>query len=357
MSVELTGQDRILVIAPHPDDEALATGGLILHAIKVGAAVRIIFATNGDNNPWPQRWVERRWRVGVNERKRWGAMRRREARAAIKCLGLPPGSARFLNFPDQGMTDKLLNAEPEVITRLCHELEDWKPTLLVFPSPHDLHPDHNALHVLFSIAMDRAESPRPRQLHYLVHCRRPDLVPLRLKLSLSEQERLTKRHAILCHKTQMVLSRKRFVAYAKAVELYHAPSPALELLDGHRIREAFIERGVLHLSIPVPPGRWKGSSIFVAAESPSGSLRWQLPIPPLSAKIRLRDTGTDKRLRHATIRIQGRCVAIKIPMPSSLACSRVFVKLHERTIFLDATGWREVPIAAPVQAVRTRVLR
>lgn len=37
---------RIAVIAPHPDDEVLAAGGTLIHALKGGAAVRCIYVTS-----------------------------------------------------------------------------------------------------------------------------------------------------------------------------------------------------------------------------------------------------------------------------------------------------------------------
>ena len=42
--------DRLLVFAPHPDDETLATGELIQLARESGASVRVVFGTDGDNN-------------------------------------------------------------------------------------------------------------------------------------------------------------------------------------------------------------------------------------------------------------------------------------------------------------------
>ena len=48
---------KIAVLAPHPDDESLGTGGLIQQALAAGAEVRVIFVTDGDNNPWPQRFA------------------------------------------------------------------------------------------------------------------------------------------------------------------------------------------------------------------------------------------------------------------------------------------------------------
>jgi hypothetical protein len=42
--------DRVLILAPHPDDEAIGAGGLIQRALSAGAKVNIICFTNGDFN-------------------------------------------------------------------------------------------------------------------------------------------------------------------------------------------------------------------------------------------------------------------------------------------------------------------
>src|SRR3954471_2440470 len=86
--LEIRPQDRVLVIAPHPDDESIGAGGLLQVARAAGAALRVIVLTDGDNNPWPQRWSEKRWHIGNAERARWGARRREEARAALRILGV-----------------------------------------------------------------------------------------------------------------------------------------------------------------------------------------------------------------------------------------------------------------------------
>lgn len=353
MSLTFHPTDRVLVIAPHPDDESLATGGLILAAKKAGAALRVLFATNGDNNPWPQRWVEKRWHIGTTERKRWGGRRNSEAKEAIESLGLPQESAHFLNFPDQGITHKVLKAEEAALQILCKELEAWQPTLLVLPSPHDLHPDHNALYILFQVALERVHLPQLRQLQFIVHCRRPELVPGKMELQLNEEERHLKRDAILQHHTQMALSRKRFIAYARPTEAYYEPSPAPVLMQGHRIREAYLKDGALTLTVALPSRRWKDISLLVAVESrEKGSLRWQLALPIVSGKVRLRNTVTEQLERYATVRISGRHATIRIPLASSLRPSRIFTKLRRRMLFLDDNGWREVPIhiEAPTSA-------
>src|SRR6188508_1824893 len=42
---------RLLVLAPHPDDEALGTAGLIRRVVGAGGSVRVILITSGDAFP------------------------------------------------------------------------------------------------------------------------------------------------------------------------------------------------------------------------------------------------------------------------------------------------------------------
>src|SRR5580704_2711504 len=46
----ITANDRIIVVAPHPDDEILGAGGLIQQACAAGAEVHVIYLTSGDHN-------------------------------------------------------------------------------------------------------------------------------------------------------------------------------------------------------------------------------------------------------------------------------------------------------------------
>jgi len=48
--IEITKQDRILILAPHPDDEAISAGGVIQKALSQDAKVKVVCITNGDNN-------------------------------------------------------------------------------------------------------------------------------------------------------------------------------------------------------------------------------------------------------------------------------------------------------------------
>src|ERR1700734_2648213 len=202
--------DKILIIAPHPDDESLGTGGMLQRIFAQKIPVRILFATNGENNPWAQRYWERRWRIGPVEQLRWGQRRREEALNAICTLGGKPDCARFLNLPDLGTTCLLMQNDRKLSGLIAEEIQKWKPTAALIPTMLDAHPDHSALAVAFALALDLVgNSPIPAW-EYLVH--KPQ-IPIRqepVKVILNSDEVERKRRAILCHETQVALSRGRF---------------------------------------------------------------------------------------------------------------------------------------------------
>ena len=157
--------ERLLFLAPHPDDETLAAGALLQRTIARGGRARVVFATDGDNNPWTQRLVEGRIRIRPDDSARFGRRRRAEALAALAELGLAADDALFLGLPDQAITDLVIAGDGGAVERLAAALRDWRTTLLVLPSLFDLHPDHSALAVLMRLALERASpDPLPRAL-------------------------------------------------------------------------------------------------------------------------------------------------------------------------------------------------
>ncbi len=116
----LTSRSRVMMFAPHPDDESLAAGIFLQRAAAAGATVRVIYATNGERNCWPQRLLERKLRLRESDRRRWGARRQREALAALGLLGFGPDQVEFLSLPDQGLTDLLLQGSEATLRRLAH---------------------------------------------------------------------------------------------------------------------------------------------------------------------------------------------------------------------------------------------
>ena len=215
------GDANLLVIAPHPDDESLGAGGLIQRARAHGARVAVAFVTDGDNNPWPQRVLERRVLIGAKQRERWGLRRREEARRALQALAAQDVEVRRLGWPDGGVTWKLVDDTVAAVSALRALLAEFDPGLLVLPDLSDRHPDHSALHVLLELAL-RGMPPqrRPQCLCYLLHGRRRRCEPQRIALELTPQEQARKRAAILAHASQTALSRRRLLRFAGASEEY-----------------------------------------------------------------------------------------------------------------------------------------
>ena len=338
--------DRLVVVAAHPDDEVLAAGGLLQRALAAGARVAVVFATDGENNPWAQRVSEHRLRVGAADRARFGARRRGEALAALARLGLGGEAARFLGLPDQGLTRLLVEAPAGPVSALRELLEATHPSLLVGPSAADLHPDHSALAVLLRLALAEATAaPTPRELAYVVH--NPALRHLATavsSLALDDAERSRKREAIACHATQLHLRGHWLQTFADASEdLVGVPWPAAA---PHPAHAAVTSDGDLHVTVTTHPRprSFGARSLHLLAELGAGRVRalaWPLP----SFSIIPAKTDPPSRSEAGRARFAGGPLRSNLTIPAALVAGsrRLFLKLERRFGFFDEAGWLEVP--------------
>ena len=214
--------DRTLIIAPHPDDEVIGAGGLIQRAAARGGEIRVVFVTAGENNPWPQRVMQRKWLITPADRKEWGAMRRREAAESLEVLGAPRDCPIFLDFPDQRIAALARQGDQRLSETLRSIIRDFNPSLLVTTSAQDLHADHRAVAWFAHHAVRGGGDNAPEVVTYVVH---GEGAPHRLHLSLllTDRERERKYRAIECHTSQLLLSRKRFLGYARSHEEFFTP--------------------------------------------------------------------------------------------------------------------------------------
>lgn len=214
---------RLLVLAPHPDDESLAAGGLLQRALACGATVCVAYATDGENNPWPQRVLEHRVWIGPRQRAAWGARRCIEAAAALAALGAEDITVHRLAWPDGGITWRMLDALPDLLGALRELLVAERPTVLALPDLADRHPDHSALHVLVDLALQGLPvAEQPACLGYVLHGRSHPGLPRRAVLALSDTELARKRAAIGAHASQMALAGSRMLRSARATETFVA---------------------------------------------------------------------------------------------------------------------------------------
>ncbi|MGA9826799.1 MAG: PIG-L family deacetylase [Rhodanobacteraceae bacterium] len=325
---------RILVFAPHPDDETIAAGALIQSAMSTGAAVRVLFATDGDNNPWPQRWLERRWHIGAVERARWGERRRREALAAALVLGIKATSVRFLGWPDQGLTDCLMR-DAEAEEALAAEIARFAPTHVVLPTLSDHHPDHSALRVMIDLALLRGSATSMR-LGYVLHG--PPLASA-THVSASDAASNTRKHAaLLTYETQISLSRNRLSRLAHREESFDAAEPRLS----HSATSSDL---LLRLPLPPYPARFQQHTLLLVLAGTSTIRRLRIPLKPLGA-LRRGITLNAGDAIGGTVYIRCNAQWLELSMAgAATGLLQGYVKLERarpRLVIFDAAGWRSI---------------
>jgi LmbE family N-acetylglucosaminyl deacetylase len=346
MTASLDSDSRLMLIAPHPDDEALACSIILQRATRAGAAIRVIYATDGDDNPWPQRVLERKWRLKAADRKRWGKLRRSEALAALRVLGVKASQARFLGLPDQGLTDLLRRDCRSTVERFAQIIAEWSPTHLLVPSVADTHPDHSALAVMLQFALADLPKSRMSVWSYAVHGKSPAFFDRAQQHRQSQAETATKLLAIRCHKTQIKLSRRRFLGYATRPErLLNLGSDQAMIADGS-IREILRQPHMLRLKIGLSAKliRTRDPALFVLGRDSEGApccLKTRLPVR--SCNIEMSEYFSDQH--RATARYHGNAFAGEFTIPINIfsPAGKVFVKVERRSLFFDEAGWLEIP--------------
>jgi LmbE family N-acetylglucosaminyl deacetylase len=137
---------RVVVFAPHPDDETLGCGGTIAKKLAEGYEVIIVVMTDGrflllkslgiDDDPSPEQVKE---------------IRRGEVLRATKILGVPEENVIFLDFVD-GTLEENEEAVEEKVTEI---LKKFTPSEVYFPFERDAHPDHQATNRIVRSAIEK----------------------------------------------------------------------------------------------------------------------------------------------------------------------------------------------------------
>ena len=125
---------RIIVFAPHPDDETWGCGGTIAKKISEGYEVLIVVMTDGrhafskvlgiESEPTPSELKE---------------IRKEEVKRATRVLGVPEENLLFLDFED-AMLEKNEREAQEKIFEILRE--NPPPIEVYFPYEKDYHMDH-----------------------------------------------------------------------------------------------------------------------------------------------------------------------------------------------------------------------
>ncbi len=120
---------RVLVFAPHPDDESIGPGATLAKHVRLGDRVAAVFVTSGVHGD----------AAGRYDPAEYVELRRNEARAAAHVLGI--GSTEFWDYPDSmEVTEGDLEAVAERVLDACNRFE---PDVIYVPHVREAHPDHH----------------------------------------------------------------------------------------------------------------------------------------------------------------------------------------------------------------------
>jgi LmbE family N-acetylglucosaminyl deacetylase len=188
---------RVLIVAPHPDDEGLATAGLIRREIGRKADVRVVLITAGDGSRKACEDQYGRGQVGPADFRRLGELRCAESRTAMSRLGLPPTKLIFLGYSDGSLNslwdvnwdyDRLRLAAngatgspyqfayqkrapycgQNLVKNLESVIRGFRPSAIVYPDFEDIHHDHWAANAFVQYAITDI-GWRSKEDTYLVH--------------------------------------------------------------------------------------------------------------------------------------------------------------------------------------------
>jgi LmbE family N-acetylglucosaminyl deacetylase len=179
---------RVLVLAPHPDDEVFGCGGAILAHVRAGVPVQVVVMTDGSRNGQP-------------------AERMQECRAAAQVMGY--GEPEFWPF-----ADRALRCDAATVQRVVDALVASGADLLYAPSPWEVHPDHRQA---AAIAAEAVRSTGVRVAYYEVGAPLPPNVLLDITSLAAEKER-----AMQCFTSQ--LGGQDYVRQIQALNQYRSYS-------------------------------------------------------------------------------------------------------------------------------------
>jgi LmbE family N-acetylglucosaminyl deacetylase len=189
--------NRILIVSPHPDDEGLATAGLLQQAVSAHVDVRVVVVTAGDASAGAVRYLNQ---VAIPAKEQFevmGSDRCEETRDALTALGVPSKDVIFLAYAD-GSVNSLWDVDwdynklhtgrtvvdhspysfsyekkapycgANLAKNLASIVKDYRPTSIVYPDEEDQHHDHWAVNAFVQYVV-LTSGYRGAEYTYLVH--------------------------------------------------------------------------------------------------------------------------------------------------------------------------------------------
>jgi LmbE family N-acetylglucosaminyl deacetylase len=186
-----------IVIAPHPDDESLACGGLIANACRQGVSAKVVIVSDGaGSHPNSKTYPP----------ERLTTLREEEARQAGAELGLRPDALVFLRLPDRFVPHEGEEAE-WAIDVIADRVKEIGAGSLFVSWRHDPHCDHEASYRIAREVQHRISNIKLFEYVVWGHTLPPstEVNPIRggFRISIDHEAMKRKRRAIAAHRSQV----------------------------------------------------------------------------------------------------------------------------------------------------------
>ncbi len=153
---------KIIIFAPHPDDECYSCGGSILKWLEQGHEIHVIWFTDGRAGYRAAKErddLEKCEATNIDE-DQLAIIRLAEANDAAEFLGIKKENRHFLKFYDQELKEHIR----EAVSRIKNIVKD--ADRFVIPSANNNHPDHQAT---YDIAIEVAKNLNLTHLDFYVY--------------------------------------------------------------------------------------------------------------------------------------------------------------------------------------------
>ena len=168
---------QILVLAPHTDDGEIGCGGTVTRFIEEGKQIYYVAFSTARTSVRPEFP---------------GNILEIEVKEATRILGVPPDHLIIYDFPVRHFPEH----RQAILQKLIDLRQQIKPDLILVPSPHDIHQDHQIM---------AAEGLRAFKRHTILGYEEPwnNIVFETRCFILLEQRHIAKKiEALHCYKSQ-----------------------------------------------------------------------------------------------------------------------------------------------------------
>lgn len=335
-----------MVIAPHHDDEALACSVILQQAVRAGAAIRIVYVTDGDDNPWAAASIRKKMELESIGSKTVGKIAaRRSPGCAARSRYLP--CERSIPWPARPGPNRSFVARLRQSTHANHSSDRRLVThrhLCTFALRHSPRPQRrcrdDAAHLrrLFGTANIALElfGARPQ----------PCVLRPRRRIIIIRIETAKKREAIRCHQTQIKLSRQRFLRYAARPERFLRVDRESAVRRDGAVYSVCRARDNLDVDLrfSADPFRMQRNKFFILGrDSLERTRTCQIRLPSRSADLEMLDCATNRSIGIARYRGHPFAGEFTLPLHLFSPIHDLFIKVDRRSWFFDEAGWIAIP--------------